>query len=335
MTSAPLIAGFFALSFANQCVRKLPFLPVTKALGPADRGLRLTRVGAWLWRGMVNWQWTSVLTYALYWGIFFFTCNVVIAKFTVLFLSMLIGAIEGLSLVVISAIFFAVGFVMFLLPPVPGVPVYLSSGIILVAAGEGTMGVAGSVAYAFVFCMVLKLLSAMGQMYLFGVPLGKYVSVRRAVGVNSDLVRSMKLVLSEPGLTAAKVTILTGGPDWPTSVMCGILGLHPAGVLLGTLPVALLILPTILAGSYFYLADRDPLYAVLATVFAAAAALVQSGAMFAAAFYLDKAAVAYKDELAAMPYDDEVQAADEVAAAKKRRWEGAKWQGPLPEGVCI
>ena len=33
----------------------------------------------------------------------------------------------------ISAIFFVVGFIMFMLPPVPGVPVYLSSGIILVS----------------------------------------------------------------------------------------------------------------------------------------------------------------------------------------------------------
>jgi hypothetical protein len=40
------------------------------------------------------------------------------------------------------------------------------------------------------------------------------VAVRRAVGVNSQLVRSMKLVLSEPGMSMAKVSILTGGPDW-------------------------------------------------------------------------------------------------------------------------
>ena len=70
----------------------------------------------------------------------------------------------------------------------PGVPVYLSSGIILLAAGRETYGVAGSITYAFVFCMVLKLLAALGQMYCFGVPMGEYVSVRRAVGVNSDLV---------------------------------------------------------------------------------------------------------------------------------------------------
>jgi len=60
-------------------------------------------------------------------------------------------------------------------------------------------------------------------------------------------VRAMKIVLSKP-MSVAKVSILVGGPDWPTSVMCGILHLDPVGVLLGTTPVALLILPTILAG---------------------------------------------------------------------------------------
>jgi len=129
-----------------------------------------------------------VLLNALYWGIFFFTCNVIISKFTVLFLSWLIAVIEDLGLALISVIFFFVGSLMFLLPPVPGVPVFLSSGIILLAAGRETYGVAGSIVYAFVFCMALKLLAALGQMYCFGVPMGEYVSVRRAVGVNSDLV---------------------------------------------------------------------------------------------------------------------------------------------------
>lgn len=288
VTSAPLIAVYFGLSFVNQGFRQLPCLPITKVLDDSDKHLWLTKTGAGLFETMTHWKWTTVLVYALYWGIFFFTCNVLISKFTVLFLSVLIEWVATMSLGVVSLIFFVVGFIMFMLPPVPGVPVYLSSGIILVAAGEESFGIAGSILYAFVFCMVLKLLSALGQMYLFGVPLGKYVSVRRTVGVNSQLVRCMKLVLSEPGMSMAKVTILTGGPDWPTSVMCGILNLNPVGVLLGTLPVGLLILPTILAGSYFYLAARSPKYTVLATVFAAVAALVQSGSMFVAAYYLDK-----------------------------------------------
>jgi hypothetical protein len=215
VTCVPVIGGFFAASVLNQTLRQRPWLRgITKPLDDSDRLLRLTKVGHGLWVSMGHWQWTPVLVYALYWGIFFFTCNVIISKFTVLFLSWLIICIQDFSLLVVSAIFFGIGFLMFMAPPIPGVPVYLTSGIILVAAGEASMGLAGSILYAFVFCMVLKLLSALGQMYVFGVPLGQVVAVRRAVGVNSQLVRSMKLVLSEPGMSMAKVSILTGGPDW-------------------------------------------------------------------------------------------------------------------------
>ena len=326
VTSAPLIAGYFCLSFVNQIIRKCPCLPFTKVLDDSDRHLALTKVGSSLWRSMQAWRWSSVLLYAMYWGIFFFTCNVIISKFTVLFLSWLIEQLASVGLAAISAIFFVVGFIMFMLPPVPGVPVYLSSGIILVAAGKDSMGISGAITYAFVFCMVLKLLAALGQMYCFGVPLGKYVAVRRAVGVNSSLVRAMKIVLSKP-MSVAKVSILVGGPDWPTSVMCGIMHLEPVGIILGTLPVGFLILPTILAGSFFYLSADDPDYAAWATIFAALAALVQSGAMLVAAFYLDKAAIAYKDELDAMPFDTEVLEADQAAEALKLKYQACiKWE---------
>jgi hypothetical protein len=323
VTCAPLILGFFALSFINQLIRKLPCIPITKRLDDSDRHLMLTKIGSAMYTNMTTWKWTDVLVYALYWGIFFFTCNVIISQFTILFLSWLIVYIAEFSLMTVSAIFFVVGFIMFMLPPVPGVPVYLSSGIILIAAGEKTYGLSGSIIYAFIFCMVLKLMAVVGQMYLFGVPLGKYVSVRRTVGVNTPLVRTMKVVLSKPGFSIAKVTVLTGGPDWPTSVMCGILNLNVFQILLGTLPVALLILPTILAGSYFYLSDRDPKFQTLATIFAATAALVQSGSMLVAAYYLDKAAIVYKDEIDAMPLDEEVRIADEAAAVRKLRYAAA------------
>ena len=42
-----------------------------------------SQVGSSLWRSMCGWRWTTVLVNALYWGVFFFTCNVIISKFTV------------------------------------------------------------------------------------------------------------------------------------------------------------------------------------------------------------------------------------------------------------
>lgn len=45
-----------------------------------------------------------------------------------------------LGLFAVTGITCAVGVVMFLLPPVPGVPVYLTLGIVLTARGYDTMG---------------------------------------------------------------------------------------------------------------------------------------------------------------------------------------------------
>lgn len=38
--------------------------------------------------------------------------------------------------------------------------------------------------------------------------------------------RAVRYLLSQPGLTIAKASILCGGPDWPTSVLCGLLKLN-------------------------------------------------------------------------------------------------------------
>jgi TRAP-type C4-dicarboxylate transport system permease small subunit len=106
----------------------------------------------------------------------------------------------------------------------------------------------------------------------------------------------MRLILQEPGLSVAKVAILVGGPDWPTSVLCGIMRLDLVPILLGTTPVFFLIVPTLLTGSFTYMAslkleNGQPEFqsaSTLATVFAAITAVVQFGAMVVAAFYLEQ-----------------------------------------------
>ena len=60
---------------------------------------------------------------------------------------------------------------------------------------------------------------------LFASCSGSYISVRRFVGVNSVTIRAVKKILSKPGMSLEKVFILVGGPDWPTSVLTGILRL--------------------------------------------------------------------------------------------------------------
>merc|ERR1719229_2085794 len=57
-------------------------------------------------------------------------------------------------------------------------------------------------------------------------------------------------------MTCGKVAVLIGGPDWPTSVTCGILKVPIVPMLLGTCPVVFIMAPCVLAGAY--LAKAEP-----------------------------------------------------------------------------
>jgi hypothetical protein len=50
------------------------------------------------------------------------------------------------------------------------------------------------------------------------------------------------------GLNVAQVAVLVGGPDWPTAVLCGILGLSQIKILIGTTPVLIPIILCVLSG---------------------------------------------------------------------------------------
>lgn len=80
------------------------------------------------------------------------------------------------------------------------------------------------------------------------------------VGINSEGIRAMRVVLADPKFTANKVFVLVGGPDWPVSVLCGILGLDVFPILLGTLPVASMIVPTVLTGSFAFMGSIEDEY---------------------------------------------------------------------------
>lgn len=145
----------------------------------------------------------------------------------------------------------------------------------------------------------------------------------------------MKLILQEPGFSVPKVTILIGGPDWPTSVLCGLMRLQLLPILLGTVPVIFLIIPTLLTGTFTYMSsltleDGTPEFAyagVLATVFAAITAIVQFGSMVVAAYYLEQTANARGEELAQMPIDEEVKEREEKDEKFKRCYkEVTKWE---------
>lgn len=211
---------------------------------------------------------------------------------------------------------------MFLLPPVPGAPIYLTFGIVIVPVGRESFGIPLSILYAIGVSLVLKLFATFLQQKGIGALLSNRVSVRQMVKINAPLLRASKLVLAEPGFGMAKVSILCGGPDWPTSVLCGIMGLPLTPILVGTLPVIVLVVPMVLTGSFTYmtalkLEDGQPAFTwagTAATVSTAAAAIVLFGFMFLAAYHVEQTMRNRGDEIKEIPIDPEVKKLDDETA---------------------
>jgi len=105
------------------------------------------------------------------------------------------------------------------------------------------------------------------------------------IGVDSVPTRAIEKVLKQRGLKIGKVAILVGGPDWPTSVTCGILKLNIPQMLLGTLPVYIAsIAPQTLVGALITKESdgNDTLWSAVTTVCTGVAAVCQAGAMLVA-----------------------------------------------------
>jgi hypothetical protein len=252
-------------------------------------------------------------------GIFVQVMNVIVTKFTYLFLAWLREYISEWSILSVTGVMTVVGLTLFLLPPVPGVPIYFMSGLMLVKVCEVSMGLGGAIAYCIALGVFLKLVACSLQQKMIGGIFGKKVAIRQMVGVNSVMIRTMKVILSKPGLSMDKCAILVGGPDWPTSVLCGIMGLDLLPILVGTLPVISLITPTVLSGVLVYLSGPPHSYAwasTVGTVCISVTGMAQSGSLIMATFYLEKAMVEEKEAIALIPVDEEVVKADEEAVKK-------------------
>ncbi len=223
----------------NQCVRSTGIFPCSKPPSDENSELASRDIFTTKTRKQINvmktWDRAKVYTYAIYWGIAFMVLQVIVAKITVVFLSWyvnvclftlpfpqllmlfllfrrLIEEMSDLGLGFVTIIMFITGVIMFLLPPVPGVPVYLTLGIVLPAQGHNMMGWVGSIAYSVGVGLLLKLFSSAIQQKMIGEQLANYVKVRQFIGINSTLMKAMRLVLREDGLSVPKVAILIGGP---------------------------------------------------------------------------------------------------------------------------
>jgi hypothetical protein len=260
---------------------------------------------------IADWRWTSVLIKIILWGLIFILFNVGVAKVVVVFMSWLNGKLVALSIPTCVGVFVAVGITMFLLPPVPGVPVYLTGGVMLPFRMQTEYGFWWATFYTTVICFIIKLAACSIQQKLFGERMSQYVSVRSFCGVNSVSIRAIKLILQQKCLTVPKVSILCGGPDWPTSVLAGILRLPLREMMLGTIPIYFLIVPTVLAGAFMI--KEGELWGAISNIAAAGAGLVQGLALVLAGYYVEMTASSPegRKKIDAMPLDREVQQIEE------------------------
>ena len=270
--ASPLLLLLIVLSVCNQLVRINILRTVVL---PAERASWVTLKVAGMLRRIYAWNWTSVLRKMIVLSLVYMIWVVGIMKVTTLFFSWLTHTLKPLPLPLTTGVFVAVGMTMFLLPPVPGAPVYMAAGVLLTSMAEDRFGFAGAALYSICVAWCIKLCACALQQKVIGTNLGRSRRVRSLVMVNTPLMRALKLLMMQPGvLNRGKVATLVGGPDWPTSVMMGILGMRLVPMLVGTMPIICLIAPLSLSGSFMIMGPTSP-YPALTNIALALSSITQ------------------------------------------------------------
>eukprot|EP00931_Biecheleriopsis_adriatica_P037329 TRINITY_DN21407_c0_g1_i2.p1 TRINITY_DN21407_c0_g1~~TRINITY_DN21407_c0_g1_i2.p1 ORF type:complete len:803 (-),score=175.43 TRINITY_DN21407_c0_g1_i2:51-2459(-) len=311
-----------------------------KALGVSsqDDMDKFTPGGRKVFNDLSLWNWCSILTKV---DILAELCVALLIgmKITFVFFSWLNAtlAVSGLNFWIQSVLVWAIGLGMFLCPIVPGSAVYLFAGIVLGAMSQVTAepvqgpGFWVGVAIACVLSAIAKHMACVGQ-YMMGYFAGKSVKVQKFVGVDTVPTRAMEQILKKPGLALGKVAILVAGPDFPTSMMCGILKLNIPQMLLGTFPVVFVsIIPQVLVGALLTMdveESQASLWGMISKVVTAFAASVQAGATLLFTYRIMKTVEVDGQKLAEYrPEHEAVAALTKQEAAKVAAFaQVSKWQ---------
>jgi len=265
-----------------------------------------------------------------------FTFNVLFAKLTYIFLSWLNAALASLSFPAVCILVVFVGLCMFLLPPVPGVPVYVFSGIVITTQAQRpgvTLGFEGAIVLACVLSLMTKLVACVGQ-YFIGVFMGRSIKVQQLIGVDRPPTRAIEKIVSQKGVQPSKVFVLIGGPDWPVSVTCGILRVNVPQMLLGTLPVVVILTPCVIAGAALTRVSggADDPWVNKSRLAILAATLGQGGSLLAALVFIFRTVAADRRELSKPR--PEHQRVEELTRQEKEyddkyveitKWNGMTW----------
>lgn len=329
----PVLPVYFSLEFIRQRVRRC--LGCCYAIDNGDEGTWLTHAGIKRWGQMADWDWPSVLDKSINVGVGYFVLQVGATTGTTIFLAWLAQVIAPWDLAPILAVLFFVGLILFLIPVVPGLPIYLVSGILIVQKYKDDF--LKGVMIGSVLCWAIKLTSNVLLMKCVGEPFADNVRVRMMVGTHTPTMRAAEMILTRPGLTLPKVSVLVGGPDWPTAVLCAMLKVPVSSMLVGISPVIVLIVPVVVAAAYTLEADRakdaghvheEMSYTSLSTNFIMLSAVVQMGSMVVAGIFLNAVKVSHEEELerekeSDKPVYEAVRLAEAEAMKLKRKtaWE--------------
>lgn len=146
----PLFVCFLAVSAVNQFIRiKTPF---GKSPSKKEMSLSVTEATMNVLHFMSKWDWTSVMAKSLWWGIIYFVFAVGVSKLTMVALSALAHSLINLPIGLVIVVFYLAGIALFLLPPVPGVPVYVAGGAVIIPALETSVP---SLGYFGSLCVVI------------------------------------------------------------------------------------------------------------------------------------------------------------------------------------
>jgi ABC-type proline/glycine betaine transport system permease subunit len=209
------------------------------------------------WQHLKRWERAAVFQWSMLLGIAVAVFRVV-AAFIPPFMIWLKGELGASSWPVVLVVSFVVSIVLFLLPPVSGQMIYLPISLILIEkyGYDSAERLIVAIVIASVFCTVMKLVASTLQQKLIGAPFAKNVTVKKAFGLHGNAFRIARSILSQRGMSWKKVLVLIGMPDWPVSVLCGVLDLAIFPVMIGTSPEIIKIIPNCCAFG-FLLKSRE------------------------------------------------------------------------------
>jgi len=238
----PLVPFVLAVSFLNQALRKCRGIAKSSSLLTDRVNAALEHMASWCWPDIIKWCYIMAAVLMIF-------------RMSPIFLNVLLAwmnwVMSDLNFWLICGATFAMGSFLFMLPPVPGPIIYPFAGIVMSDPNKCPFGFWGGCIISIVVSFVMKMTACTLQQKGIGEQLGGHVSIRRAVGIHTAPIRAIENVLKQPGLSVGKCMILCGGPDWPTSVLAGILRLSLWQCLLGTCPIILSIVPMALTGSFY------------------------------------------------------------------------------------